>query len=256
MMSSKRNRTDSEQNMGALMRRTTKLLVIIFLLLPAAGVHHLMAEGINPAAKDSLIINQYSLEGNLLYTEAPKSQLTFRLMLGSECSLDAPQWLAWIEEGVIEIEGIRLNLNQVKVKGSRNLMVPFEFEQPLTGEHLETTIRISGNGQYADAAANLSLYDGVNSVVEIRSLGSRFRTNRQAVVAERFRFGGQHSRPDLLAYVVLQPGEGEDQPKSSFLYRKRYWLVGAAALAVSGTSALIFNSGDSVAFLPIPPGRP
>ena len=255
-MLNNRNKTDYKQKMGAFMNRFSRLLLIIILFSPAIGGQQLMAEYLKSEKSDSLIIKQFSIDKNTQFTNTLDGQLTFRILLDNEGDVDAAQLMTWLEEGAVVVDGIRLHLEQAVVKSSRNLVVPFEFEEPLSGEYLETTIRISGTARYDAAKADLSLYRGVNGMVGITSSGSRFRTNRQAVVPEGFRFEGHHARPELLAYAVLPAGEELHEQRSSFLFRNRYWLVGAAALAVSSTTAMILNTGDSVTYLPEPPGRP
>jgi len=255
-MLNNRNKTDYKQKMGAFMNRFSKFLLIIILFSPAIGGQQLHAEDLKPENRDSLIVKQYSNNVNTDFAGIRVNQLTFQLLLDSEGGLDAGQLLAWLEEEAVVVDGIRLHLHQAVVKSSRNLVVPFEFLQPLSGEYLETTIRILGTAQYDAAEADLSLYRGLNGVVRITSSGSRFRTNRKVVVPETFQFEGHRARPELLAYAVLPAGEELHEQRSSFLFRNRYWLVGAATLAVSSTTALILNTGDSVTYLPEPPGRP
>jgi hypothetical protein len=177
-------------------------------------------------------------------------------MLSPDSGVNATQIQEWLAQGLIAADGISIYAEDAVIKNHRNLVVPFAFEQPLTGNYTETKLRISGIAQFADFETPLSLYKGVNSVVEVTNTQSKQSINRQAVMPEKIRFDDQRSRPHVLAYVVVPSGEELHQTSPPFFYRNRYWLAGAASVVVSGAAVIMRRGGESVTYLPEPPGRP
>lgn len=243
--------------MGTRIKAISKSLVIIILLIQGIGINKLLAEEVNTKVDaDLLILKQHSLDFNKEYYGDGDGQLTFRLMLSPERGVDANQIRVWMAQGLITIDGITLNAEDAVVKNHRNLVVPFTFEQPLTGNYTEAILRISGIAQFADFETPLSLFKGLNSVVEVINPQSMESIKHQVVIPEKIRFDDQRARPHLLAYVVIPSDQGLHQTKPSFVYRNRYWLAGAASVVVSGAATLMRRGGESLTYLPEPPGRP
>lgn len=249
------------------MRKLIKSIFILLLILLGFGAASLTASKINEPAKDSLIVKQYSIDsGDTEIREelaGQEGRLTFRILAGYTTGLDAEQILKWVGDETIQVDGIRFDVDRATVTHEKKLSVPFQFERPLRNEYLETELRISGSDWIEDAGTPVSLYGGAHGVVNINLIGEGKRLARELVSShkvdtEKFSF----ESPDLSSKYGYQPvfavrhGEQSDKKRSGFFHRNRYWMVGAATLVASSTTALILTAGDSTTYLPEPPGRP
>lgn len=247
------------------MKKLMKSILIILLLLLGLSVTTLLAAQTAPAAKDTLVVKQFSIDspgGELRKQLSPRQgELTFRILAGATTGINSDQILQWLEDGTIKLSGIRFETYLAISLNENRLSVPFEFEQPLRGEYLETELKITGSDWIEDAATTVSLYGGSLSVVDVSLVGEGKRLAGELVSSQPLSAVDFVYNPVALTshyglvYHVAQETP-EKKRTDGFFYRNRYWVMGAATVVASSTTAIIMSGGDSVTYLPEPPGRP
>lgn len=247
------------------MKKIIKSIVIVLLLLLGFGATSLLATVTTPSAKDSLVVKQYSIDSSQgefkEKLEQREGRLTFRILAGYTTGLDADQIRRWIQDGTLQLNGIRFDADRAIRVNEKKLSVPFEFEHPLQEDYLETDLRISGSDWVEDAASLVSLYGGSHGVVDISLIGEGRRmaaglASSRKVYAVSFDFAESNALQTMEFPMVAGRDYPERESRKGFFLRNRYWVMGAATLVASSTTALIMSGGDSVTYLPEPPGRP
>lgn len=244
-----------------IMQRQTHF-VLLFLFITAVPILH--AQPDSTTVKTTLTAKQYSITSIDRNIDAEmqknESQLSFQIFTGSLELIDAQQILNRIQEGLIEVKGIRFFPDRAVVLSSRRLSIPFQIENPSADGRLETILSFSANNQLNAFNTSLSLYEGWHSVVEINHkrgepVSGKLLKNKNAVTAERLTFD-PFTAPGKFALVHIPLKESGEEYKKSFLYRNRYWMVASASLVTGGAAAFLLGSDSSPAYLPEPPGRP
>ncbi len=248
------------------MRKLIKSIFIILLVLLGLGTTRLLAFENISTVKDTLIVKQFSIDfpnnGSENKINNDEGVLTFRILAGKSTGLNADQILRWIEEGTLQLSGIRFDTDRAVIVNEHKLSISFEFKQPLQGEYLETDLKIAGLDWIDDAGTPVSLYGGSHSVMDLnlsgegKRLSGQLESSRQ-VAAANFLFDSAdlsaHHQP---VFILYQKSPEESRYRSGFIYRNRYWVMGAATMVAGSATALFLNGGDSATYLPEPPGRP
>jgi len=261
------NQTYTKNKLYTEMKKLIKSTLITLMFLIGLGLTTILAAQTETVAKDTLVVKQFSIDspGGEFRDQlgSQEGRLKFRILAGTTTGLDARQILQWLENGTIKLKGIRIDTKLAVSLNEYNLSVPFEFEQQQRNNYLETELIISGSDWIADNTAVVSLYGGAHGVVNVSLIGEGKRlagelVSSQTVTAQRFLF----EPPDLSASYAYQPvvemwnGNQSDKNRGGFFNRNRYWVMGAATLVATSTTALIMSGGESVTYLPEPPGRP
>ena len=249
-----------EKRMGMIIRIIP--LVILFLtagLLPCA-----LATEIETDSREKLQLRQHSIEPimGINSSENDKSHgvITIYIHTGTGHPVDAKKVLKWIDEGVLSADGVLFDTEQALVVNSNRLLLPFSFTETMEREYLESMIRVSGESIFQQASTSISLYEFSNHLIFL-SLSGDARFQNQSGLSGRGITGTLIAKdytrtPGLFsAYHTVRSGE-QEEIKKSFIYRNRFWLIGASALAISGTTAIISSAGGGPVYLPEPPGRP
>jgi hypothetical protein len=251
---------------NTIMKKLMKSILIILLLLLGLGVSTLLAAQTETATKDTLVVKQFSIDspgGEFREDLGPQEGiLTFRILAGVTTGVNADQILQWIEDGTMRLSGVRFSTDHALTVNAHKLSVPFELERPLQGEYLETELIISGSDWIEDAETDVSLYGGSHGVVDLSLIGEGKRMSGKlisrhtpSVVNFSHNPVAFTSRYRPVAFVRKE-NPADDKRNGGFLYRNRAWVIGAATLVASSATALIMSGGDSVTYLPEPPGRP
>lgn len=249
-----------EKRMGMIIR----IIPLVLLFLTAGLLQEASANAIETDSRKTLLLRQYSIEKmrEMHNIESAKSNgvITIYFLTGAGHPVDANKFLMWIDEDLISVDGISFDTEKALVVDSNRLQLPFSFIEPLNSEYLESMIRILGQSNFQQAVTPISLYESSNHSIVLSLLGDS-RIQSQSVFSSRKVSGtlvakSYSKTPGLFSAVQTVKPDEEEATKGSFIYRNRFWLMGASALAISGTTAIISSAGSGPVYLPDPPGRP
>lgn len=230
------------------------------------NIHDLTASGFNdPAAKDSLIIKQYSVDSfHELRTDrsaTDESRMTFLILAGYDKPLNSEHLLNLLQSSIIAVEGVEFNFDKAELKSGRRLVVPFVITTQFETEFLESVITIRDQPAFAEQSMPVSLYRLTNHTMVVNLKGEYKRNVSQLSIIfpydSNLIWDGFINSPNYYAAIQHMKDENNDElHPGSFVYRNRFWVVGVATLAVGASAAIMNASGSSAAYLPEPPGRP
>lgn len=187
--------------------------------------------------------------------EGSDGVITFLFFSSNLDQLNAELFEYGISAGTIKSEEIEFNPELMHRSSMRKLEVPFTFSEKSDTDYQRVHIQLNGREYYLD------LYEGFNHTVTVRKgdagrdfevLPLAYKRNINPPVLH----SGFYINPGVYHPVHLPQRDDRSAPRSAFLYRNRYWVLGATSLVIGGTTAVISSSGSGAAFLPDPPGRP
>lgn len=196
--------------------------------------------------------------------------LTMEISHSSVSGIPPEELAEWFGSDLLEAGGIRFLSETIRVTHGRTVQLLFELDESNREDHesgyVETVLNFneSYKVRYHGEGVPVAFFSKMNTVlhVEIKGVSRRiFTTDRYQAIAAKNRMSNPTATSQRYpgaypSFLIMPKSEEKSDVKRSFVYRNRYWLMGASALAGGSAAFLITGSDNSPAYLPVPPGRP
>lgn len=233
--------------------------VLATFLMVTLPVTMLTAQQKTEPAVSDLELRQFYIATTL--KDSGKGVITFAFLTPGEIEFTANHLFDLFKSGSVTAEGVELQAEYAEARSARQITIPFKLmEDPAGGYHSTNLQIITEEG--VELTGEISLYPNTRTTVLVRQRDENVNGRMVAYYGDKSLLAGQMLRS---GHEISTPNHGHisipdramEQESDPFIYRNRYWLAGAASVALSGGAAVFLSGGgSSPAMLPAPPGRP